>query len=119
MSKKMTGTICATILIVSCAICSILYAIMDSSKPWWLIVFAGGVVSAIIAMISNYKREENKDKKHMLLISTICASISMLSVFIFLTVYILTKYSNSWIIVFIGGIISGIIYMIDNAKKDK
>ena len=61
-----------------------------------------------------------KKKKHKKMIGCICSSISMISVFIFLLLLMLTKFNNSWIVIMIGGIISCIIYMLDNAiKEDK
>ena len=120
MSSKMMGSICGIIAIVSCGICSICYAVVNSTSPWWLIVLAGGILCAIISQIGAYTREENKEKKHKKMIGCICSSISMISVFIFLLLLMLTKFNNSWIVIMIGGIISCIIYMLDNAiKEDK
>ena len=117
MNKKLVGTICACIAIVAGTACALGYALGNSANPWYLIVFAGGIACAITSMIGTATREEDENKKHQKIIGTICASISMISVLIFLTVMLLTGFNNSWIIVCVGGVISGIIYMIDNAIK--
>ena len=117
MNKKLVGSICGCISIITCSVCALGYIFGSSSHPWWLIVVAGGIACAIVSMIGEMTREDDSNKKHKKLIGCICASISMISVFIFLTLMMLTGNTNSWIAVFIGGIISGIIYMIDNATK--
>ena len=120
MSSKLVGAICICILIVSAGICSIGYAVGNSGFPWWLIIVGGGIISAILAMAGTASREEDKEKKHMRIISCICASISMISVFVFLILMLVANIPNSWIAVFVGGILSGIIYIMDGAlKKEK
>ena len=118
-NKKFVGAICVIILIVCSSICSLGYILGKSNFPWWLIIFAGGIVCGCLYLISDMLREEDKDKKHIKLMSCICSAISMVSVFTFLLVDILFKIQNSWIIVFIGGIVIGIITMIDRALKEK
>ena len=120
MSKNLIGAICGSVAIISAGICSLGYALGNSNYPWWLVMVAGGIICAIVSMVSGINNEKNTEEKSKKLIGCICASISMISVFIFLAVMMLTKYENSWIIVFIGGIASGVTYMLYNAvKKDK
>ncbi len=119
MNKKIISTICGIIFIVAGATCSILYAVGDSSKPRWLIIIGAGIICAILAQVGSIQREEDQTKKHKKLISWICSSISMISVFIFLILLIIMKINNSWIAVFVGGVISAIVYMIDNARKEE
>jgi uncharacterized membrane protein YfcA len=119
MNKKMVGAICAIIMMISGGICTFGYVLGNSNDPWWLVAFAGGILCAIVSMALGAKYEKDKNKKHKAIIGCICASISMISVFAFLVVQIITAYENSWLIVFAGGILSGIIYMIDNARNEK
>lgn len=118
MGKKMTGTVCAIIFMVCGFTTGILYAVADSSKPWWLIALAAIVPCFILTQISAVKCEEKKDAKHKKLIGAICGTISITSVFIFVCIQSLTKFNNGWIIVCVGGILSAIIYMIDNARSE-
>ena len=117
MNKKLVNAICACLFVISAGICSIGYAIGSSDAPWWLAVFAAGLLCAIISMIGDITREEDSEKKHSRIIGCICASISMISVFIFLTVLMFTNFPSSWIIVCVGGIISFVIYTFDKAMK--
>ena len=117
MSKKLVETICGCIAIVAGTICALGYIFGNSANPWWLIIFAGGIAMAIVSLAGGITNENDLNEKHKKIIGCICASISMISVLIFLTLMMLTGNSNSWIAVFIGGVISGIIYMIDNASK--
>ena len=119
MNKKMTGTICAILFMVFGFTTGILYAILDSNKPWWLIAFFAIIPCFILTQIDAVKSENDKMKKHKKLIGAICGSISIISVYLFLCIQIITKINNAWIIVCVGGIISAIIYMIDNAKNSK
>jgi hypothetical protein len=120
MSKKLIGAICCSIMIISGGICSLGYVLGNSADPWWLVVFAGGIACAIAAMAGGISNEADKNKKSQKIIGCICASISMISVLVFLSVMMLSNFANSWIIVMIGGIASAVIYIIYNAiKKDK
>lgn len=118
MSKKMSGTICGIIMIVCGVICVIGYSVGNSDIPWWLLVFAGGIISAIISLIGSYQREKDSGKKRKALIGCISASISMTSVFIFLALTMMTNINNCWIILLVGGAISAIVSMLDSAKND-
>ncbi len=115
MSKKMIQAISLAIIMITGGICAVGYAVGNSSFPWWLIPFAGVIAGVIFMMFGNVKEENDKDKKHKKMIGAVCASISMISVLIFIAVMMLTNFANSWIIVMIGGIASGIVYTIDNA----
>ena len=121
MSKKLVSAICASLMVISAGVCMVGYVLKDSGS-WWLFIFGAGVICAIISMVGNFTREKDLVKKHQGLIGCICASISMISVFVFL-VLLLKGFNNSWIIVCIGGIISFVVYTLDKAivseKKDQ
>lgn len=119
MSKKVVSTICICILVICCAICSIGYAVINSSFPWWLFVFAGGIICAIASMIVDITNEKDKTKRSKRFIGCICTSICMVSVFIFLAVMMLTNIQYSWIIVCVGGVASFVTYKIYDAVKNK
>lgn len=123
MSKKLVNAISGCIIMVCAIGCVMGYVMGDSSQPWWLIMFAGVVICAMLTMFGNYSRAEKPDEKHKALIGAICASVSMLAVLIFLILMFLAKLPYSWIVVMVGGVLSGIIYKIDEAvrndKKEK
>ena len=123
MSKKLVGAICTCLFVVSAGVCAIGYAVGNSNIPWWLCIFAAGIICAILSQIGDITREKKKDTKHKKLIGCICSSISMLSVFVYLTLIMTIKFYNGWIIIVAAGIISYIIYTIDKAvqsdKKNK
>ena len=117
MSKKLVGAICACVMMICGGVCTIGYVIGNSNFPWWLFVFGGGVFCAIISMIGGITWEKDKEKKTKKLIGCICASVSMLSVVAFLVLIMLTKVQNSWIVLMVGGITSGVISVLYNAIK--
>ena len=120
MSKKLVSAICACMFVAAGGFCAIAYAIGNSNAPWWLVIFAAGIICAILSQVGVITREKKKDIKHKKIIGCICSSISMISVFIFLTFMMLNIMKNSWIIILIGGIISFIIYTMDKAiQSDK
>ena len=119
MSKKLTSTICGCTMMICGGICLVGYVMGNSGFPWWLLVFAGGIGCAIISMIGGITREKDQEKRSKKFISCICASISMLSVLIFLTLLMLTKLKNTWLIVVVGGIASGVTRLIYDAIKNK
>lgn len=120
MSKKLVSAICACIFVAAGGFCAIAYATINSKTPWWLVVFAAGIICAILSQIGVITREKKKAIKHKKIIGCICSSISMISVFIFLVFVMLNIMKNSWIIVVIGGILSFIIYTIDKGiQSDK
>lgn len=119
MSKKLVGAICTCIFIVCAGVCAIGYAVGNSNIPWWLFILAGGIISVILTQIGEITREKKKNFKHKKLIGCICSSISMISVFVYLTLIMMIKFYNGWIIIVIGGIISFIVYTIDKAIQSE
>ena len=117
MNKKLVEAICFSILIISAGICTLGYVLGNSGNPWWLTIVAGGIACVIISMVGGITREKDQEKKSKGLISCICASISMISVLIFLVLLMTTEFTHSWIVIFIGGIASGVTYAIYNATK--
>ena len=114
MNKKVVSSICGIIFLIACGTCSVLYAI-GGTGHWWLIVVGAAIACGIITQIGNVVREKDAAKKHKTLIGCICSSICMLSVYAFLLVITLTNFEHSWLIVFLGGISSGIVSLIDSA----
>ena len=119
MSKKLVGAICACTMIICGGICAVGYAIGNSGFPWWLLVFVGGIACAVISMIGGITREQDPEKRGKKLIGCVCASVSMISVLIFLILTMLTQLKNSWIVVMVGGMASCIVYMLYNATKKR
>ena len=118
MSKKLASAICCSVLVISCGICSLGYILGDSSHPWWLIVLAGGITCAIVSMANGVKEETDETKKSSKFIGTICASISMISVLVFLVLMFVFNVEKGWIAVCIGGIVSLVTKLLYEAIKN-
>lgn len=117
MNKKL-GIACGIIMIICVAICIIGYVVDKSDRPWWLILALGGILSGIVAMCGPFLKEQDQVKRHKYFIGCISGSIALISVFVFLMVQVMTGYEGSWIIIFVGGLLSTTVYMIDEARSD-
>ena len=63
MKDIKTGTLCTSISMISVFIMFVWGYLADDFSHSWLAVMAGGIVSAIIAMIRRDKENSNKDKE--------------------------------------------------------
>ena len=57
MSKKLINAICACIMIVCVGICAIGYVVGNPKIHWWIFVFVGALVCAMVSILGKALRK--------------------------------------------------------------